>query len=272
MTTQLEKWLDESNHQGDVTPAEVLNAKTQGYVGAIIDLYQTSAVQQLTAWRDAGFRLRAYIYLNFPGGDFYSGKNAADQASVALALCAGFTIEKVYLDCEDPKDNLDAAGTVDFIAGARDIVVASGFACGIYTASGWWRQFTGDTHDFAGLPLWLATDNDVPDLAFADPFGGWTELDGNQDSWHARDIDPNQDFDESVMRGAANVAVQFTKIINTDAVTEAQRIGTHLAEADAEQNGEFAAIVTDAESLAALGVGPNQTAYILVVNNDVKGA
>lgn len=193
-------WLDLSNHQGAATPQQVANARARGFSGVIVNLYGPHALQQLATYRSAGFRTGAYIYLNFPGGTYWTGIPLREQVRAFLAKVAGFDLERVWLDCEDEGNTLSPADTVAALRECRAEVLAWGRRVGWYTARFWWAPQTGDAHDFAGDPLWLATNDQVADLAFPEPFGGWDEVAIEQYSWHDYIDASLPEVDANVMR------------------------------------------------------------------------
>lgn len=196
--------FDLSNHQGPLTEAQARAAWAKGYRRAIINMYGPYAVQQAEMCAYVGFELQAYWYLNFPGGEYYTGVSAYDQITYALNKCAltGLTFTFIWLDCEDPGNNLNAPDTIAFIEDAARACINRMWS-GIYTAKGWWQQFTDDTTAFAAFLLWLATDDKLGDLLSSQlPFGGWLACAMEQYDFHG-DIDDaltDVEFDVNVYR------------------------------------------------------------------------
>ncbi len=194
------RWLDVSNNQGPLSAQFFLDAKAQGYGGVVINTYGPLAVQWMLWAKDAGLEVACYVYLNFPGGQFYSGVSAHDQVTAALDKmdAAGISGEWLGIDCEDPGNNLSVAATIAFIHEATDACAGRRYSR-IYTAPGWWQQFTGDTLDFQYYPLWLSNPTGaVPtSMTLPQPFGGWTTAAMIQYDFHAHVDDIEVDADET---------------------------------------------------------------------------
>lgn len=171
--------IDISNYSGFLSPETA--AKLRGNVDtAIVRAGPQSGLfdgdtwkytrQQLLALQQAGFvQLDAYVYLNF-GGD------PAQQVTDALGHVYGFPIQRLWLDCEDTNSGKAPHENVQFIQRAVE-ACGERIACGIYTGRWWWVPHTDNSTAFSSLPLWVATDDEHPDLSFpaAGPFGGWAK-------------------------------------------------------------------------------------------------
>lgn len=197
-----ERWDDISNYQwtGDgVANAALMQAiKDSGVIGLYIKSGEDAAMQWDAADR-VGLRKRGYVYLNFPGGEYYDGRTARKQMLDGIATFSGRVIERVGIDCEDPGNTLNPHDTVDFIYDAMD--ACSGIVYSdIYTAPAWWEQYTGNTLMFSAMNmnLWLAAPTGTPptSLTLPEPFGGWTQASMIQYSWKGQPLPDGPEVDE----------------------------------------------------------------------------
>lgn len=154
--------------------------------GVRLAIWQFVSPNQRAIWRTQitnctanGLRSDAYVYLWFSDGPQLVRERVA--WAIAEAQTAG--VHRLWLDCEQgPRDDdgydYQAPGSPDrclpIIRDAVRQVQAAGLVAGIYTARWWWVPATGDTSEFAYLPLWVAQYDAAPDLDVFTPFGGWS--------------------------------------------------------------------------------------------------
>lgn len=180
-------WIDASNHN-PITQDIIDDAKIKGYEGVVfnlLDLYPDGLLSQLALAYNNSMRLAGYVYLNFPGGDYYNGRDSHQQVTVQVnkVINAGFTLEFVALDCEDPGNNLTPEQTVAYIQLGRQALDEKSIDAIIYTAEYWWIRNTRNSNVFNGLPLWNATNDNQPDLNRIN-YGGWSSPKVEQFSFH----------------------------------------------------------------------------------------
>jgi Glycosyl hydrolases family 25 len=135
--------------------------------------------QQLAMATSRGMTVDAYEYL-------YWDRDMATQVDEAMAITAGFPIERMWLDVEeDPGDLGSAALTAkvrEAVDRCREYEAERGLTCGIYTGPGFWRSHMANTTEFSDVPLWYAWYNERRLLsAWQDErFGGWSAPTGKQ--------------------------------------------------------------------------------------------
>lgn len=115
-----------------------------------------------------------FIYFGSPYGE-------VRDVQWAIQLAQEFEVRRVWLDCET--DGVDNGFTdayrpqpwerVRAIHSAVEAVEAAGLEPGVYTGSWWWPRGTGNSTDFAHLPLWNSYYDQDPDIDGL-PYGGWT--------------------------------------------------------------------------------------------------
>ena len=119
-------------------------------------------------------RVEAYVILRWPQRTADAGTGA--QVRAARDVIDGLPVERLWVDCEQYL-SLPTPPTARLVEHIREAVAAcEGIACGIYTSRYWWQSATGDTTEFAHLPLWDAryvTREGEPVPQFV-PYGGWT--------------------------------------------------------------------------------------------------
>ena len=185
--------------------------KQAGVTGAILGVYTPQgpgamgqAAQQLI---DAGIAVHGFyglIYFGSPTGAYRDTRWAID-------LAKRFGVSRVWLDCEI---DATAIGFTDAVTATPESRVAeirecvrlvedAGLSAGIYSAAWWWPGNTGNTTEFARLPLWHAVYlNDGMTVRYVN-FGGWTECAIHQ--WTSllnvcgRNRDANHVWDNSVL-------------------------------------------------------------------------
>ena len=219
-------WLDLSNHQGVFTPRAAADAWVKGYRGVVVNLYGPYALQQATVARAAGFRLAAYVYLNMPGGKYYTeGLSPADQIRGFMPkVQAGLVFERLWIDCEDERNTLSPVATVDVLREARAAVVEGGLRPGWYTGPWWWSGMTDNCAEFIGDPLWIATNDKVPDLSLASwPDCPWPEAAMEQHDWNELIDSDLPEVDADVMREGFDVAREGAEL-NVRSLNDVQKV------------------------------------------------
>ena len=162
--------IDVSNYSGVFSREQAACWRENGYAHVICGTQRPSITrQQLEAAAAAGLTLDAYVYL-------YWRHNVAAQVKEALATLAGFPVGRLWLDCEDDPAGAGKDAIVGLIAEA--VAACGSFPRGIYTGRWWWAPNTGDSRDFAHLPLWhaeyTASPAVLPDFDAFQGYGGWT--------------------------------------------------------------------------------------------------
>lgn len=170
----LRKAFDCSNWTRVPTPDDLVTLRALGYttaiVGASFDVQLARA--QIAVLVATDFRVEVYAWLRHPW--------RPGLLDNALAACAGFPVERMWLDVEDADD---ATGkTPDQLAydvqhGLDYLRARFAGEVGIYTGSWFWGPYM-ETTDTFGCRLWLANYVSVPVVAWilARLPGGWTEL------------------------------------------------------------------------------------------------
>lgn len=163
------KAFDCSNYSGTVKQEQADCIHGDGYTLAVCGTYDPVITrQQLGVFKNAGFKLQAYVYLEFQ-------HPIVPQVDAALQACSPFPIEYLWLDCEDPyAEQLTEAQTLEDISVAAARCIGRVYS-GIYTRLGWWERQTGNSSAFKGFLLWDAhyRTPPVPHLLPAG-YGGWT--------------------------------------------------------------------------------------------------
>jgi hypothetical protein len=160
--------FDFSNWTDVPTDADCATLKTLGYTTGIVgaSFNPGLARQQLAALVAHGFRVEVYAWLRHPW-------QVALLAS-AIDACAGFPVERIWLDVEDAEDAtgktpdqlaFDVEQALAYLRGRFDGEV------GIYTGDWFWDQYMQTTNTF-GCRLWLANYVPVP-VALPPLPGGW---------------------------------------------------------------------------------------------------
>lgn len=170
-TPRLYRAVDVSNWTGEITLDTIKAWRTAGVnrliVRASVEDHpkMTIARQQLRIAKQARLARHAYLWLYF-----MSSLPPEEQMALALAVCHGFGVQRLWLDCEDASP-WDAPQTVDWIR--RAVMAAGDMPVGIYSRLGWWVRATGDSRLFAHLPLWDADPDGVMRIDSFMPYGGW---------------------------------------------------------------------------------------------------
>ena len=133
---------------------------------------------QIASAKAAGCTVGGYVWCY---RDLDPRKTVRD--AVALARSAGVELPVLWLDCEAYRVNgevRDPGPDAAWLRAALDECRKLGVKPGIYTGGWWWREYMGNTREFAELPLWAAEYDDNPDVADVTLFGGWTRACGKQ--------------------------------------------------------------------------------------------
>jgi len=187
--------------------------KQAGVTGAILGVYtqygpgaMRQAAQQLL---DADITLHGFyglIYFGSPTGAYRDTKWAID-------LARQFGVGRVWLDCEIDATAIGFTDAVtptqaSRVAEIREcvrLVEAAGLQAGIYSGAWWWPENTGNSTEFAHLPLWHAAYFLDGVKVRSVNYGGWTECAINQ--WTSsldicgRKRDANHVWDAAVLEG-----------------------------------------------------------------------
>ena len=172
--------LDISNDQPIPDPKAVECWRSGGYQTLIVGAsWGVVATLQLQAAAQGGMGIEAYAWVNFTVGGGW-------QSLIDHALSAIRTqpVRRLWLDCEGNADgsgrsDLDVPGTIGRIRDAMEYVAAKrpDLPQGVYTGGPFWRTYTGNTHEFAEYPLWIADyrihADPPPDPTQAPTCGGW---------------------------------------------------------------------------------------------------
>lgn len=162
--------VDISNWSGVPSPEQARQIRAAGFARAICGTQHAATTQgQLDVLGAAGLALEAYTYLRFD-------RDPAPQLEAGLAALGGRVVERMWLDCEAEAalERLGVAGVIEHIVQAAEACVGVVFS-GIYTRRGWWLEQTGNSTRFRDFPLWDATNDGRPDLAFS-AYGGWERV------------------------------------------------------------------------------------------------
>jgi len=168
----MRKAFDFSNWTRVPTIDDIATLRALDYTTAIIGASFDVALarEQITVLVEAGFRIEVYSWLRHP---WRSG-----LLDNAINACAGFPVERLWLDVEDAADAtgktpeqlaFDVRTALDYIHARTSIPT------GIYTGSWFWDSYMGTTDTF-GEVLWLANYVTIPNVTFIYSHlpGGWT--------------------------------------------------------------------------------------------------
>jgi GH25 family lysozyme M1 (1,4-beta-N-acetylmuramidase) len=162
--------VDVSNYSGPISPEQARCLRQAG-VEHLIAGTQVASIcrQQLEAALEAGLTIDAYVYLHWR-------RDVVAEVQSARGTLAGLQVGRLWLDCEDDPAGLSAAEVVGRVGAALEACGPA--ACGIYTGRWWWLPGTGNSTEFAGLPLWHAeytfSPEARPDFDAFQSYGGWT--------------------------------------------------------------------------------------------------
>jgi hypothetical protein len=141
--------------------------------------------------RASGLRTAGYVFLNFG----HSSPSGAQQAKLALKAMGdeASKLDFMVVDVENgAAGKMTAAERVNRIGQAVEVIAKAGLRPVIYAKNtggrrGEWTDLTGNSTDFAYLPLWVPRydqsaelDTDGNRARPWKPFGGWPERRGKQ--------------------------------------------------------------------------------------------
>lgn len=165
--------LDLSNYTDELTLQKVNEWVDAGIERLIIQAFPSDyhqyaeQLRQISLAQQAGLTWDAYIY-------HYLAYPQWHQEALA-ALPGGANM--VWLDEEDVESDggLNQRARVTAIQRGVNDVLRAGYRVGIYTAQWWWVPKTGNSTEFASLPLWDADYDGIADTELSwEPYGGWT--------------------------------------------------------------------------------------------------
>lgn len=201
-------YLDLSQYD---TPFDASCFKAAGVDGVILGVFHPGGKEKMA--EAAGQLITAGVPIIGFYGLPYFGSLFGEQRDISWAIenALRFGVSRVWIDCE-----IDAApfGFTDDVGATparrvkviRELVAkirAAGLEPGIYSAPWWWKPETGNSTEFADLPLWFANypDNGRAMDTLPEPFGGWTKPAVHQYTSTlyvcGRDRDANYVFEET---------------------------------------------------------------------------
>lgn len=170
--------VDCSSWTGVLTPDDAHAIKNMGFQKAIVNLWcdglrydsqgfrdnngKTTVEWQVDAFTEAQFEVDGYIY-------YYFIEDGPTRAGRLLRNLNGRHINFIWDDWEDDEYQLTVQDTIDYIHAVKNFWVGQLWS-GHYTRREWWMRRTGNSKDFAGHPLWDATNDHSPDLSW-NPYG-----------------------------------------------------------------------------------------------------
>lgn len=158
--------------------------KANGVTAAIFGVFHPSGpkVMRQAAQRalDAGIAVPAFYGLPY----FGSPSGEARDISWAIENCLILGVPRVWIDCEiDAKEigftddqGATPARRVRVIREMVAAIEAAGLSAGIYTGAWWWPGQTGNSTEFAHLPLWHAAYPVDGSAIRTVSYGGWSEV------------------------------------------------------------------------------------------------
>lgn len=193
--------IDIANYQS-FTPAIAQQYKAAGIEHVIVrgglgfehpGLIDT-AQRQLQTALDAGLGVSVY------GWAYFDSDDPVRFAQELVDRYDGYGPHTYWIDCE-ADGNPRADDNKNWLHLCVSEFQAQGKRVGIYTGHWWWTDHWMDnTTEFADLPLWAATDDQVPDRHTSLLFGGWDHLTVEQYDLHGVDDDV---IDDEYLRGKA---------------------------------------------------------------------
>ena len=156
---------------------------------------------QVKSARANGCSVGAYVWAYRSLDPYPTIRNA-----VGLARRCDLEPPVLWIDCESYREGgvlKDAGPDAAWLHAAIDECRTLGVTPGIYTGGWWWREYMGNTTEFADLPLWTAHYDEIADLGKVALFGGWTRACGKQYSEKlpdGRGLDRNVFLEEVCMR------------------------------------------------------------------------
>lgn len=163
--------MDVSNYTGNLTAGQITAWKEAGIKRVIVrasiesEIKKAIARQQCEMVAQEGLELHVY-------GWPYLYEPLAVQIKAHCDLVYGLPVKRYWLDLEDNAVIWDAT---QMVAKIREAVEAATLPMGLYTTAFWWQRWTGNSAEFASLPLYYAHYDGDPTFADYVPFGGWVE-------------------------------------------------------------------------------------------------
>ncbi len=166
-----------------LTPKAALGLWNAGFRKAIIGLWYVDldlTRSNLQVALDQGFDMESYAYLHLGG-------NVADRMQRSISLGLSYGVHRIFMDWED--DGEGNSGIPDPaiypVSRVKDLIWTAQNACadypnGHYSGPWWWGPVTGDAHDWAERPWWIADYDGNPDITSFTPMAGITTLTGKQ--------------------------------------------------------------------------------------------
>ncbi len=136
-------------------------------VGCQRDSAAHGQLQALIA--DGRFELEAYQYYYWDGSE-------VERTQRATRIMANFGLKRLWIDVEEARGAAAQEQVCQTIRNAVAATRAAGMEPGIYSGGWCYPDLTGNTKEFADLPLWTAAyppDKQPPDFATFRPYGGW---------------------------------------------------------------------------------------------------
>ena len=262
--------LDLSQYDLPTLDAECMAAN--GVTGAILGVFTPLGPEPMAeaASRliDAGIAVHGFYGLIYFGSPF----GATRDTLWAIELAQRFGVSRVWLDCEiDGK----AIGFNDAVEPTREqrvaeireavrLVESAGLQAGIYSGAWWWPGATGNSTEFARLPLWHAAYfNDGTRVRDVN-YGGWSQCAIHQ--WTStlevcgRNRDANHVWDSEVLGGDDMSEADRRRLDRLEKLLAGNGIAKDLSKPDELTFGEDAlAYAAERGWSAFLGLGLNQT-------------
>lgn len=223
----IRRGVDTDNYDGDVSVRRFESLKEKGFdfviVGAQVGTDGKNYTQlQIDNARAAGLEVPAVYELLYWDDRDITRMNRAKAHGLP-----------VWIDCEYETSGASPAWVVGRIQAAVSFL---GSQCaGIYTGSWWWKPATGDSREFAHLPLWhaaypygrgrLPPTGYVPSFDDFAPYGGWTrptvwqyadvaegEPSFDMNAWEVLPAEPARPFDKGAFAMACVSWAQFYRM------------------------------------------------------------
>ena len=175
--------LDLSSYDLDTLNASCM--KSAGVTGVILGVYSPTNAPNRMAQAAGKLRAVGIDILGFYGLIYFGSPwGEVRDTTWAIALAKEFGVDRVWLDCETDGN---ANGFTDAVAPTTAerryaiqrsvaLVEQAGLKAGIYSGAWWWPSNTGNTTEFARLPLWHAAyPTDGREIRTVS-YGGWTDV------------------------------------------------------------------------------------------------
>ena len=175
----MNKAADVSNYTGELTESGIRELKGMGVDKLIVQIVDPPASyppsvwkQQITASFLPRFKLDCYVYL-WNGQSFTEQVKAAEDKIRGLFAGAPTGSLRLWYDTEDVTEGPGATDKAALAAALLEAIGKATMPCGVYT--GKWYADAYYPVDFilpAGVPLWIAEYDNIPDTAVWTPFWG----------------------------------------------------------------------------------------------------